>query len=289
MLVTWNSERVLPACLHGLASQGVEKLIAVDNSSTDDSVACVQASFPSALVIRNDVNRGFSAACNQGIAACTTPYILFVNDDAVLGRGYTRKLVEALERAPRAASAVGKLRTNVRGTWRIDSAGIAMRRWNFTAWDRGHHEPDRGQFDRPELIFGPSAAAALYRMAALQQVGPEVFDEHLFAYYEDVDLAWRLNRAGWTHLYEPAVDAVHTRRGPERHSHGTEAIAFGNRYLVWIKNESFIRFATYAPVGVLWEGARILRRAYRRPWILTAFPRAFALAPAMLRKRWHKT
>ena len=61
--------------------------------------------------------------------------------------------------------------------------------------------------------FGPSAAAALYRREALEEVGG--LDETLFAYYEDVDLAWQLGNRGWRHLYRPEVVARHERRGPD--------------------------------------------------------------------------
>jgi GT2 family glycosyltransferase len=92
-----------------------------------------------------------------------------------------------------------------------------------------------------------------------------VFDNALFAYYEDVDLAWRLGRLGWRHLYVPSAVAHHERRGPGSKPRSIAARAFTNRYRVWYKNETFKRFCTYAPVCVPWEIARLARLARRDP------------------------
>jgi GT2 family glycosyltransferase len=71
---------------------------------------------------------------------------------------------------------------------------------------------DVGQFDREEEVFSACGAAALYRRRALESVarsGGEVFDERLFMYCEDVDLGWRLQRAGWGCWYAPRAVVYH--------------------------------------------------------------------------------
>ena len=80
VLVTWNSARYLRRCLEGLAHQTHREaeLIVVDNASTDESLSLIPRD---ARIIRNDTNRGFSAAVNQGIAAAHGSYVLLLNPD----------------------------------------------------------------------------------------------------------------------------------------------------------------------------------------------------------------
>lgn len=286
VLVTWNSAAVLPATLGALRPQEHLELVVVDNGSSDQSIRIVRELAPAARIIEQPHNLGFAAGCNLGLRATRGSYVLTLNDDAVLGDGYLHTLVAALEQRPDAASAVGKLvYRNGAGKQCIDSAGIVLRRRSLAPLDRGHGEVDRGQYDEPCDIFGPSAAAALYRRSALGGLGSPPLDEDLFAYYEDVDLAWRLGRKGWKHLYEPRAVAEHPRRGPDDKPAHIAARAFANRYLVWLKNESVWRFATYAPLAMSWEAARIGRRLFTRPQVLTGIPQAVRLTPRMLRKR----
>ena len=73
------------------------------------------------------------------------------------------------------------------------------------AWGRGLYEPDHGQFDKAEEIFGACGGAALYRKAMLDQIG--LFDEDFFAYHEDVDLAFRARLFGWKCMYVPVRES----------------------------------------------------------------------------------
>ena len=104
VLVTWNSARYLRRCLDGIASQthAPMELIAVDNASQDDSVAMVASH--AARVIRNDTNRGFSAAVNQAIAVARGEFVLLLNPDCHLTPDYAALLVETLRAEPDAGS-----------------------------------------------------------------------------------------------------------------------------------------------------------------------------------------
>jgi GT2 family glycosyltransferase len=289
VVVTWDSEAVIEACLRSAIAESPAEILVVDNGSRDHTLARVMMAAPEAHVIALDTNRGFTGGCNMGVAHTSSPYILFLNDDARLAPGYLDVLVRCLEADPQAASATGKLllQQGGGGCCRIDSAGIAMQFYALRPVDRGHGEIDRGQYDAPSECFGPSGAAALYRREALQSVGPEVFDEALFAYFEDVDLAWRLRRRGWRHLYEPRAMAYHTRRGADAKPVPIAARAFFNRYLVWLKNESLWRFCLYAPMAIPWEMMRLLRTLRRYPAFVAELVPSLRRIPATLRKRRH--
>jgi GT2 family glycosyltransferase len=285
VVVTWNSAHEVEDCLRSALAEDPAEVVVVDNGSADATAEKVRAEFPAVGIVALAENRGFAAGCNLGLSETKAPYVLFLNADARLAPGYLHVLLAELTSNPRAASATGKLVWEREGARFIDSAGIELCAWALRPGDRGRGEPDRGQYDRPGEIFGPSATAAVYRRAALSELGPEVFDEDLFAYYEDVDLAWRLRRLGWRHLYVPGAVALHARRGADDKPREIAARAFANRYLVWLKNESLVRFALYAPVALPWEAARLLRRALRQPALLTGIPAALRLVPRMLAKR----
>jgi hypothetical protein len=155
-------------------------------------------------------NLGFASATNLGISASTREFVATVNDDAVIEPGWTGRLVEALDREPRAAAAQGvNLILGSPGITDIadiaDGCGIAWNRWT-QAVQVGHGEPAPDPAGPVRDIFGVSATAALYRRQALPD-GP--FDPGLVSYYEDVDLAVRLQAAGWKALLVPAARARH--------------------------------------------------------------------------------
>lgn len=271
VVVSWNSAGVLEACLRSALAQSPAEVVVVDNASTDSTVARWRHAFPSVRFIPMATNVGFAPGCNVGVACTQSPYVLFLNDDAELQPGYLPTLIHALEARPELASATGKL-VCVRGGQRtIDSAGIELGAYALRPLDRGHGEPDLGQYDAAEDIFGPSGAAALFRRSAFAALGPqegEPFDARLFAYYEDVDLAWRLNRRGWRHAYVPTAVAHHGRRGPGNKPLAISARAFTNRYRVWRKNETWRGFARYAPLAIPWELVRLARLGRRNPRLL---------------------
>ena len=286
VIPAWNSASVLPACLRSLDGQGHTELIIIDNASVDGSASLAQELAPHARVISLTENTGFSGASNLGIESSSNDYVLLLNDDAVLRPGYVAGLCATLESEQGAASAVGKLIYEEAGQTYIDSAGIELCAYALRPGDRGQGQLDRGQYDEPTRVFGASAAAALYRRSALLELGEAPFDPDLFAYYEDVDLAWRLARRGWSHQYVPSVQALHSRRGPDEKPPAIRARAFSNRYVVWAKNETLARFTMYGPLACSWELARLVRRAVVDPELLQEVPAALERAAKILRQRF---
>jgi GT2 family glycosyltransferase len=110
--------------------------------------------------------------------------------------------------------------------------------------DRGAEEPDEGQYDRPQWVFGATGAAAMFRRAFVEAVSiyGQFFDEDFFSYREDADLAWRAQLMGWKCLYVPTAVAWHVRRvTPERREQVPHEInwhSVKNRFLMRGKNAS---------------------------------------------------
>jgi GT2 family glycosyltransferase len=247
VLVTWNSAQYLPRCLEGILQQTQRdsELIVVDNASIDDSIAVVA---PHATrIIRNDINRGFSAAVNQAIAVATSELLLILNPDCHLLPEYVARVGSVFDDA-RVGSATGML-IRARGyeiepTNEIDSMGIRMTRTGrhldlHQGLPANRQPPTANPFE----VFGVSGAAAMFRMAFLRDVAinGEVLDEDFFAYREDADLAWRGQLYGWRSMCEPNAVAYHVRRvTPEARRELPADVnmhSVKNRFLLRLKNE----------------------------------------------------
>jgi GT2 family glycosyltransferase len=238
-IVTYNSAEDICACLESLTQQTFKnfRIHVLDNASTDDTIQRL-ASFDIDL-IRSGSNSGFAKAHNDLIRSWPAEYVLILNPDTVLKPDFLKNIVAALDARPDAASASGKLLRMDGMT--LDSTGIVMHR-SQRHLDRGAGEPDLGQFDKDEDIFGPSGAAAVYRLTALNDVAiyGQFFDEDFFAYREDADLAWRCRLMGWASIYVPGAVALHRRRvTPERRSQLSALINYHsvkNRFLLRVNN-----------------------------------------------------
>jgi GT2 family glycosyltransferase len=238
-IVTFNSSAHIAACIESLQRQTLTdfRIRILDNASTDGTLDALKS--PDVELFASPVNTGFAGGHNRLIRDFESDYVLVLNPDTVLRPDFIEQLVRALDARPDAGSASGKL-LRMDGVT-IDSTGITMLR-NQRHLDRGADEPDLGQFDRPEDIFGASGAAAMYRRSALEdgRLSDEYFDEDFFAYREDADLAWRLRLLGWSSIYVPSAVARHERRvTPERRSQLPGFINYHsvkNRFLLRLNN-----------------------------------------------------
>jgi GT2 family glycosyltransferase len=203
------------------AQAGVDaSIFVVDNASDPSERDKLARDFPEVRLVAFSRNLGFAEAADEGIARGRSPFVLLVNNDAVLSPDYAARLAARLAFDDRLAAAQGLVLTADGQS--VDTAGLS---WNR----RGEAIPVLGGTSRdkaPTEVFevsGVSATATLYRRAALQSVAPqgEVFDRSYFAYYEDVDLSLRLARAGWQFACDPSAVCQHEgsrtgRRTPAR-------------------------------------------------------------------------
>jgi GT2 family glycosyltransferase len=238
-IVTFNSADDIEGCLTSLQKQTFRdfRVRLLDNGSSDDTIE--RSHVFDVDLTRSAKNLGFAKAHNELIRKSESEYVLVLNPDTVLRETFLQEIVRGLEARPDAGSASGKLLRMDHIT--IDSTGITMLR-SQRHLDRGAGQPDLGQFDTAEDIFGPSGAAALYRRTALEDAAMEgeYFDEDFFAYREDADLAWRLRLLRWNAIYVPSATALHRRRvTPERRSQLPGLINYHsvkNRFLLRINN-----------------------------------------------------
>lgn len=291
-IVNYGTYEELARCLDGVMAQSLPpaRVVVVDHDGDPEQLAGLQQRHPD-VVFEARSNRGFAAGANF-ILACIArdapDFVLMLNPDVVLESGYAENLLAEMISRPDVALAGGKL-FRPEGPW-IDSAGITLPRHRRPR-DRGSETLDRGQYDRTEFVFGVSGAALMMRCSSLQDltIQGEVFDEDLFLYHEDTDLAWRASRLGWRALYVPAARAIHKRRWRRRHRFkietGIRRHSFKNHYLQMIKNERARDFVSNLPVIIVWEIARLGYALLRDPAILPAYREAWRLRGRMWRKR----
>jgi GT2 family glycosyltransferase len=203
-----NGRDILSCCLRSLEHQTMKdfEVIIVDNGSTDGSVDMVRSDFPwLETVIENEKNAGFAKACNQGIEAASGDLVALLNNDTETHPDWLAELVKAAEAYPDAGMFASKtLLFDRRDT--IDTTGHLIYRDGLNR-GRGRLEIDRGQYDDKTDVFFPSGAAALYRRKMFDEIG--LFDEHHFAYGDDIDIGIRGRLAGWKCVFVPGAIVYH--------------------------------------------------------------------------------
>ena len=206
-VINYQGQDVLPQCLASIARlQGpVIETLVIDNHSRDGSAQAAEKAFPEIRVIHNRHNVGFARACNQAIRATQGDYVAIFNNDIEVDPNWLTALLEVMEQRPSVAAGASKLRL-MGSRELLAGAGVGMTR-RGKGYDRGNHERDTGQYDRPGPVFAISGAATLIRRSAFEAVGP--FDERFFMYHEDVDWCWRVWLHGYEILYVPEAIAFH--------------------------------------------------------------------------------
>lgn len=305
-IVTWESGHVIDTALESLESQTFRDftITVIDNASRDGAVRHIQQRFPYITVLQNRRNLGFAFAHNQAIALARhlpdpPAYVLVMNPDVRLGNTYLETIVDAAENDVKAGSFTGKLlRTEDPPV--LDSTGI-IHSYTMRFFERGAGEADQGQYDAKPSVWGVSGALGLYRLRALESAARdhEIFDQDFFSYKEDVDLAWRLRRQGWTARYVSEAVAVHPRHlrasqgnlfkrfvGELRKPAPLKFYSFRNHGLMLLKNFSWKEALYHLPGVVLKQILEGVVLLFMRPALFfRALKDQIVLTPAMLRKR----
>jgi O-antigen biosynthesis protein len=227
VIVNYNSSVFLHPCLQALSlvNLGPDRVIVVDNASTDDSLLEL-AGWPSAEVIKSSKNLGYAGGANLGVHTSSAPVVVVMNPDVELDPDFGNGLQNVFTREWRVGAAGAKLRYPHRNM--IQHAGGEVIWPVFTTRHFGEGEVDRGQYDEPREVDYVTGAAIALRREALDAV--EGFDEAFYpAYWEDVDLCWRLRRAGWWVRYQPELTGIHHEGGGASRDEQYFAIWMRNR------------------------------------------------------------
>ena len=222
IIVNYNVKYFLEVCLHSVlrAAGGIDaEVIVVDNSSADGSCDMAREKFPSVLLIENKDNKGFSKANNQGVAIARGEYILFLNPDTVMPEDYFTKTLAYMD-AHTEAGAIGPRLIDGKGQFAPDAKksfpSLSVALFKTTGINKIFSKS--GYFNKYYAVHvGEREVAAvdvlsgccmLVRRKAMDDAGGP-FDEDYFMYCEDVDLSYRIEKAGYKNIYFPEAELIH--------------------------------------------------------------------------------
>jgi N-acetylglucosaminyl-diphospho-decaprenol L-rhamnosyltransferase len=214
-------------------------IVLADNGSTDGSPEAAAAKYPQVTLLRTGGNIGYGAAANAALAGLSEGYAVIANPDVRFEPGSVDELLAAASRWPRAATLGPAIRTpegelypSARDLPRLSTGvGHALVGWAWPAnpWTARYRRERETPRERPAGWL--SGSCLLVDLTAFASVGG--FDPGYFMYFEDVDLAERLARRGWLHVYVPTAVVVHegghaTKREPHRMQrvHHTSALRY---------------------------------------------------------------
>lgn len=195
------------------------EVIIVDNGSKDGSADFIKKEFPRIKLVQLNSNIGVAGGFNAGLAVATGTFVSFLNNDMEVPPDWLQPLVTVLTKDNKLAGCDSKY-MNYYERDRFDGTGGAGRFMDMygNTCIRGNGKVDKKQFEEPKQIF---FGLSLLRKDLVKEIGG--FDEVFFAYYDDVDLCWRLNRMGFrieyvpqSRIYHMESESTHSKKGSEK-------------------------------------------------------------------------
>ena len=285
IIVSYNVKEFLQQCLLSLknALEGLSsEIIVVDNDSVDGTVNVIKNKFPEIILIENHFNKGFAAACNQGLAIARGEYILLLNPDTMLQEDTIKVMIEFFRAHPEAGAAGckilnadGSLQLACRrsfptltvalpkllGLSRLFPKVKAFSRYNLTYLD-----PD--QITEVDAVSG---SFLMMRRAVYEQIGG--LDESYFLYGEDLDYCYRIKKSGWKIYYVPDTKIIHYKGESAKHAAFDNFIAFYRAMAIFAskhlgKSSSIITDIVFK-VGIFFRGIiSLVAKFFRRRMVM---------------------
>lgn len=211
VVLNWNGRRHLADSLGSLSRLDYPEreleIILCDNGSRDGSVELVRQTYPRVRVVELDRNHGFAEGNDLGARGAKGEWLGFLNNDMWVEPDWLRRLVAPLAEHPEIDSLASKILNWDGSAIDFVGGGVSLQGFGFSH--------DHGRKASPRDVAGPvlfaCGGAMLIRRELFEEVGG--FDPDYFAFYEDVDLGWRLNVLGRTVWYNPDAVAYHRHHG----------------------------------------------------------------------------
>lgn len=280
IIVSFNVRNFLKQCLLSVkkASENIDcEIFVVDNNSADDSCIMVEQEFPEIILLKNKVNSGFSAANNQAIKLAKGRFILLLNPDTLIENDTLIKCINFMNGHPD-AGAMGVRMINGEGRFLPESkrALPTPKTAFFKIFGLSFLFPKSRLFNRyylshidsletsmAEIISG---AFMLIRWEALGKTG--FLDEDFFMYGEDIDLSYRLTKAGYNNYYFPETQIIHFKGKSTSRDNFTDILHFYKAMRIYVRKRSEEgKFNSWhfliIPVIYFREGLALLNRFFR--------------------------
>jgi GT2 family glycosyltransferase len=175
------------------------EIIIIDNNSREDDPAVIKQRFPGVILYVSPVNYGFAGGNNLGLMRARGDYVLLLNNDTVVDKGFLEPLIRKME----ADKTIGAVSPKIRFYWDptlIQYAGYTpMNHITMRSFAIGYRETDKGQYDRDAETAYAHGAAMLVPMDVIRKIG--LMSYIFFLYYEEADWSYRIKRAGYKVWY----------------------------------------------------------------------------------------
>lgn len=251
VIPNYNGMQYLEKCLQALHKKGNNAhILVVDNGSADDSKRYVKDNFPEVELLEFAENKGFCMAVNAGIKAARTPYVLLLNNDTEVKEEFVSNLEAALERSEKIFSVASKMLV-MQQPEIIDGAGdlYCALGWAF-ARKKGKKSASSM---KARKVFAACGGASIYRKAVFDEIG--LFDNHHFAYLEDMDIGYRAQIYGYENWYEPKAEVLHAGSGFS-----------GSRY-----NEFKTKLSSRNSIYIIAKNMPLVQKIINLPFLLPGF------------------
>lgn len=271
-----------------------QRVVVADNGSTDGSLLFMTEHYPQVQCIDLGRNFGFAEGYNQAIKAVRSEYVVLLNSDVEVTAGWLNPIIEMMERDRNIAVAQPKILALLEknrfeyagacGGW-LDALGYPFCRGRIFA----DTEVDTGQYDDEADVFWAGGAAFVIRRELYENFGG--FDGDFFAHSEEIDLCWRLKRAGYRVVVQPRSVVYHLGGGTLAYNTPRKTyLNFRNSLFTILKNEHAGRLLWLFPLRLLMDGLAGLLFLSQGKWahivsILRAHLRLYASVPVLLQKR----
>ncbi len=217
VILNYNGQELLKKFLPSVLTHSTPaRIVVADNCSTDQSIAFLEKEFPTVDLIRIPENRGYCGGYNYAMQHISEKYCVLINSDIEVTQGWLAPLINLLEADASIAAVQPKLLAyNDKSSF--EYAGAAGGKMDLLGYPfcRGRVfnelEKDTGQFNDCEQIFWASGACFVIRTALFSAMGG--LDEDFFAHMEEIDLCWKLNRAGYKIYYQGESTVYHVGGG----------------------------------------------------------------------------
>lgn len=268
VIPNYNGKNYLRNCIDSLMGQDYLNFetIIIDNASQDEDYHWIEEEYEDIVFKRLDKNYGFSRAVNEGIKLAKGEYVLLLNNDTVLEEYFLKEMVKAIEEDERIFAVSSKM-ISYQQRDIMDDAGdeYTVLGWTMKRGD-GKSVKD---YTKACKVFSACAGAALYRKKVFDEIG--YFDEHFFAYMEDVDISYRARIYGYYNVYCPKAKVYHigsATSGSRYNAFKVKLAARNNIYLAY-KNMPILQLLINLPMLLLgiaikyiWFTKKGFRKAY---------------------------
>jgi riboflavin kinase/FMN adenylyltransferase len=271
VILNYNTQNHLETYLPSVINHsGEAEIIVADNGSPDDSIAFLQKNYPKVQVLDLKKNYGFAQGYNEALKQIKADYYVILNSDVEVTAGWIKPIIAAMQQNPSIAIAQPKI-LSWRDKSKFEYAGAAGGWIDFLGYPfcRGRifqeSEADEGQYDTPQACFWAAGAAFFIKADLYHTFGG--FDGDYFAHNEEIDLCWRIKRAGYEVWCFPESKVYHLGGGTLEYENPRKVfLNFRNSLYTILKNETFINLLWLIPARFLLDGLAGLMFAFKGQW-----------------------